>query len=88
MTLLIILFTILYIIIGILVIMGYIFYQTKIKHEKINLDDEDGCIFIIALFWPLSAAAFMVWLICHGIFTFFEWFANSLQEEEKQNDNN
>ena len=84
MTALIVLFIILYIIISVLVIMGYIFYQTRIKHEKVNLDDvEDGCIFIIALFWPISAVAFTGWLICHLIYTFFDWFAKSLEEEEK-----
>lgn len=76
---------VLYIIIGILVIMGYIFYQTRIKHERVDLDSDegDGFIFIVGLFWPLSAIAFTVWLICHLIYTFFDWFANSLQEEEK-----
>ena len=83
MTGLIILLVLLYIIIGFLVIMGYIFYQTRIKHEKVNLDDEgDDWIFMVGLFWPLSAIVCIVWLICHGIFTFFDWFAKSLEEEE------
>lgn len=81
------LFIILYIIIAILVIMGYIFYQTRIKHIKVYLsdwnDDGDGCIFIIALFWPLSAVAFTFWLICHSIFIFFDWFAKSLEDKEE-----
>lgn len=77
---------ILYIIIAVLVIMGYIFYQIRMKHERVNLDSDegDGFIFIVALFWPLSAIAFTVWLICHLIYTFFDWFANSLQDEEKK----
>lgn len=76
---------ILYIIIAILVIMGYIFYQTRIKHIKVYLNDfeYDGCIFLIGLFWPLSAVAFTVWLICHLIYIFFDWFANSLQDKEE-----
>lgn len=79
---LITLFIILYIIIAILVIMGYIFYQTRIKHEKVNLDDEgDSWIFCAGLFWPISAVAFTFWLICHLIYTFFDWFAKSLEEE-------
>lgn len=81
---LIALFIILYIVIAVLVIMGYIFYQTRIKHEKVYLNDfeYDGCIFLIGLFWPLSAVAFTVWLICHLIYTFFDWFARSLEEEK------
>jgi len=79
-----VLLIILYIIIAVLVIMGYIFYQTRIKHEKVDLDDEnDSWIFLAGLFWPIFAIVGIVWLICHLIFTFFEWFANSLQEEEK-----
>lgn len=77
------LFIILYIIIAILVIMGYIFYQTRIKHERVDLSDEDDWIFMVGLFWPLSAVAFTVWLICHLIYTFFDWFANSLQDKEE-----
>ena len=74
---------ILYIIIGVLVIMGYIFYQTRLKHEKVNLDDEDdNWIFMAGLFWPIFAVAGTLWLICHFVYTFFEWFAHSLQEEE------
>ena len=83
MTGLIILLVLLYIIIGFLVIMGYIFYQTRIKHEKVNLDDEcDSWIFCAGLFWPIFAVAGTVWLICHGIFIFFDWFAKSLEEDE------
>ena len=81
---LIILLIILYIIIGILVIMGYIFYQTKIKHEKVNLDSEDDCwIFLAGLFWPMFAVLGTVWFIGYLIYTFFDWLANSLQEEEE-----
>ena len=83
---LIALFIVLYIIIAVLVIMGYIFYKTRIKHEKVNLnydyEDGDGYIFMIALFWPLSAVVFTFWLICHLIYTFFDWFAKSLEEEK------
>ena len=81
----IVLFIILYIIIAVLVIMGYIFYQTRIEHTKVYLSDwdDDGWIFIIALFWPLSAVAFTFWLICHGIFTFFDWFAKCLEDKEE-----
>jgi len=79
------LFIILYIIIGILVIMGYIFYQTRIKHEKVYLNDMeyDGWIFMAGLFWPMFAVVGTVWLICHLIYTFFDWFANSLQDKEE-----
>lgn len=73
---------ILYIIIAILVIMGYIFYQTRINHEKVNIDGEDGCIFINGIFWPLSAVVFTFWLICHLIYIFFDWFARSLEDKE------
>lgn len=79
---LIILLIILYIIIGILVIMGYIFYQTRIKHEKVDLDYEDDWIFMAGLFWPMFAIIGIVCLICHLIYTFFDWLANCLQEEE------
>lgn len=80
---LIALFIILYIVIAVLVIMGYIFYQTRIKHEKVYLNDEaDDWIFMAGIFWPISAVAFTVWLICHLIYTFFDWFAKSLEEEK------
>lgn len=76
---------ILYIIIGILVIMGYIFYQTRIKHEKVNLDSEDdGWIFLAGTFWPIFAVAGTFWLICHFVYTFFDWFAKSLQDKEEE----
>ena len=74
---------ILYIIIAILVIMGYIFYQTRIKHEKVNLNYEDDWIFMAGLFWPISAIAGTFWLICHLIYIFFDWFAKSLQDKEE-----
>ena len=79
---LIALFIVLYIIIAVLVIMGYIFYKTRIKHEKVDLNYEDDWIFMAGLFWPLSAVVFTFWLICHLIYTFFDWFAKSLEEEE------
>lgn len=82
------LFIILYLIIAVLVIMSYIFYQTRIKHIKVYLDsldsdNGDGFIFIVALFWPLSAVVFIFWLICHLIYTFFDWFARSLEDKEE-----
>ena len=84
MTGLIILLVILYIIIAILVIMGYIFYQTRIKHEKVYLSDEsDEWIFCAGLFWPIFGVVALIWGICHCIFTFFDWFAKCLEEEEK-----
>jgi len=76
---------ILYIIIAVLVIMGYIFYQTRIKHEKVNLDvdeDGDGWIFLVGLSWPISGIIALICGICHCIFAFFDWFAKSLEEEE------
>lgn len=76
---------ILYIIIAVLVIMGYIFYKTRVKHTKVYLySEEDGWIFLAGSFWPLFGALSIVWLICHLIYTFFDWFANSLQEEDKE----
>ena len=83
MTALIVLFIILYIIMAVLVVMGYIFYQTRIKHERVDLSYTDDFIFMAGLFWPISAVAFTFWLICHLIYTFFDWFAKSLEEEEK-----
>lgn len=81
------LFIILYIIVGILVVMGYIFYETRIKHEKVNLDDEDdNWIFCAGLFWPLFGALGLFWLICHLIYMFFDWFTNCLQEEDEEHD--
>ena len=83
MTGLIILFVILYIIIAVLVIMGYIFYETRIKHHKVYLSDEcDSWIFLAGLFWPIFGVVALVWGICHCIFAFFDWFAKSLEEEE------
>lgn len=86
MTGLIILLVILYIIIAVLVIIGYIFYKTRIKHERVDLSDteEDGFIFVVSLFWPLSAIAFTFWLICHFVYTFFDWFARSLEDKEEE----
>lgn len=85
MTGLIILLVILYIIIAVLVIMGYIFYQTRIKHEKVNLDDKgDSWIFGAGLFWPIFVVAGSIWLICHGIFIFFDWFARCLEDKEEE----
>ena len=80
----IILFIILYIIIAVLVIMGYIFYQTRIKHVKVYLSDwdDDGWIFFTGLFWPIFGIVVLVWGICHCIFIFFDWFAKCLEDKE------
>ena len=83
MTGLIILLVILYIIIAVLVIMGYIFYQTRIKHKRVDLDDDDDWIFLAGTFWPLSAIAFTFWLIGHFIYIFFDWFARSLEDKDE-----
>ena len=78
------LFIILYIIIAVLVIMGYIFYQTRIKHTKVYLSDEsDEWIFCAGLFWPIFGIVALVWGICHCIFIFFDWFAKSLEDKEE-----
>lgn len=64
--------------------MGYIFYETRIKHEKVYLDsEEDGWIFLAGLFWPLFGVVSLIYLICHLIYVFFDWFANSLEDKEE-----
>jgi len=80
----IILCIVLYIIIGI--ITGMIFVYIDKKQDEFNPDNSDAnfAYVLVAIFWPLALAAVIIVYPFAKLYDFFMWFGKHIDSNDKQ----